>query len=404
MLAIEKKIQYERKKPHCNVGTIGHVDHGKTTLTAAITRVLAYFGNTIFKAYDQIDKTPEERARGITISASHVEYETKNRHYSHIDCPGHQNYIKNMITGAAQMEGAILVVSITDGPQEQTREHLILAKEVGITHIIVFFNKMDIVKEEELIDLVEMETKELLERYKYSNETPIIKGSAKLALEENIEVPISNIGVKSILQLVEILDIYIPQPQRANQSSFLMPIETVVSISGRGTVVTGKIEQGTLHVGDELEIIGFNPTLKTICTGIEMFWKSLLFAEAGENVGILLRSIKKDEVIRGAVLAKPNTVKSYKKFEAKIYALNKDEGGRSRPFGINYKPQFFFRTANVTGTIIIIDNETQIVLLGESVKITVELLSFSPINEGLRFAIREGKTTVGAGIILKVLE
>ena len=393
------KLKFERNKLHCNVGTIGHVDHGKTTLTAAITKYLSKGGGAIYTSYENIDKTREERERGITIMASHVEYETENRHYAHIDCPGHQNYIKNMITGAAQMDGAILVVSAADGPQEQTREHIILAREVGIPYIVVFLNKMDMV-EEELAGLVELEVRELLTKYGFpGEEVPIVMGSAKVALDESES---STLGGDAIKNLMEAVDSYIQQPERPVGLNFLMPIEEVFSISGRGTVVTGRIERGKINVGQEVEVLGIGDTVKTTCIGVEMFRKMMDFGEAGDNVGILLRGTKRNDVERGQVVCEVGKEKAYKVFEAKIYVLSKKEGGRSTPFETNYKPQFFFRTANITGTIIL-ESDVEVVLPGDSVKIKVELLVPVVLNEGLRFAIREGRVTVGAGVVSNLI-
>jgi elongation factor Tu len=396
------KAKFERTKPHCNIGTIGHVDHGKTTLTASITKVLADKGKAIYKAYDQIDKSPEEKLRGITISATHVEYETDKRHYAHIDCPGHQHYIKNMITGAAQMDGAILVVAATDGPQEQTREHILLAREVGIKYLVVFLNKVDAVKDADLVELVELEIRELLSHYKYpGDEIPIIRGSAKLAIEEPL-TSTSEIGRKSIEKLLQAIDTYIPQPQRLLESDFLMPIEDVFSIEGRGTVVTGRVEQGRLRLGEAVEIVGLKETAKSTCTGIEMFQKEMDTAEAGDNVGILLRGIKREDVLRGQVLVKPNTIKAFSKFEAKIYILSAEEGGRSKPFATNYKPQFFFRTADITGSIIL-DAASPIALPGSQIIATIQLIHSVAMKEGLRFAIREGRLTIGAGVVTQIV-
>ena len=394
------KEKFERLKNHCNVGTLGHVDHGKTTLTAAITKVLAEKGNAAFTDYDQIDKTPEEKARGITITAAHVEYETDNRHYAHIDCPGHQHYIKNMITGAAQMDGAILVVSAVEGPQEQTREHILLAREVGVPSMVVFINKVDQVKDEELLELVELEVRELLNHYKYpGDEIPIIFGSAKMALDGKED----EIGKEAILKLMDSVDSYIQQPKRALDLPFLLPIEDVLSISGRGTVITGRIERGSLDVGEEVEIVGIQKTIKTTCTGIEMFHKTLSHGEAGDNVGALVRGTKRDEVVRGQVACKPGTIKAHTKFEANVYVLGTDEGGRKTPFFSNYKPQFFLRTADITGTVTL-PEDVSMVMPGDNVLLKVELICPVAIEEGLRFAIREGRITVGAGVVSKIIE
>lgn len=394
------KEKFERTKPHCNIGTIGHVDHGKTTLTAAITKVLAEQGGAAFVDYANIDKAPEERARGITISTSHVEYETPNRHYAHVDCPGHADYVKNMITGAAQMDGAILVVSAADGPMPQTREHILLARQVGVPAIVVFMNKVDMVDDPELLDLVEMEVRELLSSYQFpGDDIPIIKGSAKVALESGD----AKIGRDAILSLMESVDAYIPQPNRPKDEPFLMPIEDVFSISGRGTVVTGRIERGVIKVGDEVEIVGLKPTQKTTCTGIEMFRKLLDQGEAGDNVGVLLRGTKREEVERGQVLAAPGTITPHTKFESECYVLSKEEGGRHTPFFANYRPQFYFRTTDVTGTIELPEG-VEMVMPGDNVKITVSLIVPVAMSEGLRFAIREGGHTVGAGVVSKVIE
>ncbi|NCQ52386.1 elongation factor Tu [archaeon] len=401
MLSKKKvKMKFERVKPHCNIGTIGHVDHGKTTLTAAITKLLQNVGNTVFKSYSDIDNNIDERNRGITINASHVEYETVKRHYSHIDCPGHQQYIKHMLTGAIQMEGAILVVSVNDGPQVQTREHVILAKEIGITHMVVFINKLDSLIEVDMKDLVELEVRELLEQYNFPGDLPVIKGSAKVALDEALDQP-SELGLLSVKSLMDTVDTYIPQPDRAIDAPFLLPIEAVYVITGRGTVVTGKIEQGTLKEGQEIELLG-KDVKKTTCLGIEMFHKLLSVAEVGDNVGILIKNIKKDQVSRGNVLADPGFMKIYKIFEAKVYILSKKEGGRHKPFVSNYKPQFFFRTSNITGTISL-PEEISVVLPGDSVTFNVTLADFCPLNLGLRFIIREGTLTIGAGVITKLL-
>lgn len=391
-----------KKKLHCNIGTIGHVDHGKTTLTAAITRVLAKKGGAIFKAYDQIDKIPEEKERGITIVATHVSYETENRHYSHIDCPGHQSYIKNMITGANQMEGAILVVSVIDGPQEQTREHVILAREVGIPALVVFLNKVDALKDNSLLELVELEVRELLETYSFDGfNAPVISGSARNALEGELDD--TNSGYTSINLLMAAVDSHIPQPERNIVKPFLMPIESVFSISGRGTVATGRVERGALTANTDVEILGYGEKKITTCIGIEMFHKPLPSTQAGDNAGLLLRGIKRNSIYRGQVIAKPNTLKLSKKFEAVLYILNKDEGGRSTPFYSNYRPQFFFRTSDVTG-IILLSADIEVVMPGDNVKVTVELLTSMALEEGLRFAMREGQLTVGAGVISSILE
>ena len=394
------KSKFERTKPHVNVGTIGHVDHGKTTLTAAITTVLSKLFGGEAKAYDQIDAAPEEKARGITINTAHVEYETKNRHYAHVDCPGHADYIKNMITGAAQMDGAILVVSAADGPMPQTREHILLARQVGVPYIIVYMNKCDMVDDAELLELVEMEVRELLDKYEFPGDaTPIIHGSAKLALEGDK----SELGEGSILKLAEALDTYIPQPKRAIDGPFLMPVEDVFSISGRGTVVTGRVERGVIKVGEEIEIVGITPTQKTVCTGVEMFRKLLDQGQAGDNVGILLRGTKREEVQRGQVLCKPGSVKPHTHFTAEIYVLSKEEGGRHTPFFNNYRPQFYFRTTDVTGAVELAKDK-EMVMPGDNVSITVKLINPIAMEEGLRFAIREGGRTVGAGVVAKILE
>eukprot|EP01133_Synstelium_polycarpum_P012167 gene12167-14241_t len=397
----EAKKKFERTKPHVNVGTIGHVDHGKTTLTAAITKILADRGLANFKSYAQIDKSPEERNRGITITASHIEYESATRHYAHIDCPGHQHYIKNMITGAAQMDGAILVVSAPDGPQEQTREHVILSREVGIPSIVVFLNKMDNA-DPDIVEIVEMEVRDLLQKYGFDGEnTPFVKGAAAVALAEDPNTP-TEFGRLAIDQLVEVLDNKIPLPNRAVDKPFLMPVEEVFSISGRGTVATGRIEQGVVKVGDEISIVGIKAVPKVAVTGLEMFGKILDFAQAGENVGVLLRGLKRDDVVRGEVMAKPGTMKAHTRFVAKTYILTDGEGGRKKGFATNYKPQFFIRTSNVTGRIELPAN-TAMAMPGDNLELVVELISPTPLNEGLRFAIREGQLTVGAGIIHKVL-
>ncbi|MDD3669142.1 MAG: elongation factor Tu [Alphaproteobacteria bacterium] len=393
------KEKFNRNKPHCNIGTIGHVDHGKTTLTAAITKVLAEKGGAQFIDYANIDRAPEERARGITISTSHVEYETAKRHYAHVDCPGHADYVKNMITGAAQMDGAILVVSAADGPMPQTREHILLARQVGVPAIVVYMNKMDMVDDPELLDLVEMEVRDLLSSYQFpGNDIPVVKGSAKLALEGGD----AKMGHDSIVALMDAVDAYIPQPNRPKDKPFLMPVEDVFSISGRGTVVTGRIEQGIVKVGEEIEIVGLRPTQKTTCTGIEMFRKLLDQGEAGDNVGVLLRGTKREEVERGQVVAAPGSITPHTKFESECYVLSKEEGGRHTPFFSNYRPQFYFRTTDVTGTIEL-PAGVEMVMPGDNVKITVTLIVPVAMNEGLRFAIREGGHTVGAGVVAKVL-
>jgi elongation factor Tu len=394
------KGKFERTKPHVNVGTIGHVDHGKTTLTAAITTVLSKMFGGEAKAYDQIDAAPEEKARGITINTAHVEYETKNRHYAHVDCPGHADYVKNMITGAAQMDGAILVVSAADGPMPQTREHILLARQVGVPYIIVFMNKCDMVDDAELLELVEMEVRELLSKYEFpGDDVPIVKGSALKALEGDK----GELGEGSILKLAEALDTYIPTPERAVDGAFLLPIEDVFSISGRGTVVTGRIERGVVKVGEEIEIVGIKPTVKTTCTGVEMFRKLLDQGQAGDNVGVLLRGTKREDVERGQVLAKPGSIKPHTKFECEVYVLSKDEGGRHTPFFNNYRPQFYFRTTDVTGSVQLPEG-TEMVMPGDNVKMTVTLIAPIAMEQGLRFAIREGGRTVGAGVVAKVLE
>jgi len=394
------KEKFERKKPHVNVGTIGHVDHGKTTLTAALTKVAAETYGGELKAFDEIDKAPEEKARGITISTSHVEYESANRHYAHVDCPGHADYVKNMITGAAQMDGAILVVSAADGPMPQTREHILLSRQVGVPYIVVFLNKADMVDDPELLELVEMEIRDLLSSYEFpGDETPIIVGSALKALEGDQ----SEIGVKSVLRLLEALDTYIPEPERAVDGAFLMPVEDVFSISGRGTVVTGRIERGVIKVGEEVEIVGIRPTLKTTVTGVEMFRKLLDQGQAGDNVGLLLRGTKRDEVERGQVVCKPGSVKPHTKFECEVYVLSKDEGGRHTPFFNNYRPQFYFRTTDVTGAVQLPEG-VEMVMPGDNVAMTVTLISPIAMEEGLRFAIREGGRTVGAGVVSKIIE
>ena len=394
------KEKFERTKPHCNIGTIGHVDHGKTTLTAAITKVLAEEGGASFTAYDQIDKAPEEKARGITISTSHVEYETDNRHYAHVDCPGHADYVKNMITGAAQMDGAILVVSAADGPMPQTREHILLARQVGVPALVVYMNKVDQVDDPELLELVEMEIRDLLSSYDFpGDEIPIIKGSA-LAVLENGD---AKIGHDSIIELMKAVDDYIPQPDRPKDKPFLMPIEDVFSISGRGTVVTGRVERGVLKVGDEIEIVGIKPTQKTTCTGIEMFRKLLDQGEAGDNIGVLLRGTKREEVERGQVLAAPGTITPHTTFNCECYILTKEEGGRHTPFFSNYRPQFYFRTTDVTGSIEL-PSGTEMVMPGDNITMTATLIHPIAMNEGLRFAIREGGHTVGAGVVSKIIK
>ena len=394
------KSKFERSKPHVNVGTIGHVDHGKTTLTAAITTILTKKFGGEAKSYDQIDSAPEERARGITINTAHVEYETENRHYAHVDCPGHADYVKNMITGAAQMDGAILVVSAADGPMPPTREHILLARQVGVPYIIVYMNKADMVDDAELIELVEMEIRELLSKYDFpGDDTPIIVGSALKALEGDQ----SDIGEPSILKLAAALDSYIPQPERAIDGAFIMPVEDVFSISGRGTVVTGRVERGIIKVGEEIEIVGLKPTLKTVCTGVEMFRKLLDQGQAGDNVGILLRGTKREEVERGQVLAKPGSISPHTKFTAEIYVLSKEEGGRHTPFFPGYRPQFYFRTTDVTGAIEL-PAGTEMVMPGDNVSVTVNLIAPIAMEDGLRFAIREGGRTVGAGVVAKIIE
>ena len=394
------KEKFERNKPHCNIGTIGHVDHGKTTLTAAITKVLAEEGGASFTAYDQIDKAPEEKARGITISTSHVEYETPNRHYAHVDCPGHADYVKNMITGAAQMDGAILVVSAADGPMPQTREHILLARQVGVPAIVVFMNKVDQVDDPELLELVEMEIRDLLSSYDFpGDEIPIVKGSALVALEDGDP----KIGKEAIIKLMEEVDRYIPQPERPKDQPFLMPIEDVFSISGRGTVVTGRVERGVLHVGDEIEIVGIKPTQKTTCTGIEMFRKLLDQGEAGDNIGVLLRGTKREEVERGQVLAAPGSITPHTEFKCECYILTKEEGGRHTPFFSNYRPQFYFRTTDVTGSIEL-PAGTEMVMPGDNITMKATLIHPIAMNEGLRFAIREGGHTVGAGVVSQIIK
>ncbi len=394
------KEKFERNKPHCNIGTIGHVDHGKTTLTAAITKVLAEAGGAEFQAFDQIDKAPEEKERGITISTSHVEYETDNRHYAHVDCPGHADYVKNMITGAAQMDGAILVVSAADGPMPQTREHILLARQVGVPALVVFMNKVDQVDDEELLELVELEIRELLSSYEFpGDDISIVKGSALAALEGRDD----EIGKNAIMELMAAVDKDVPQPDRPKDQPFLMPIEDVFSISGRGTVVTGRIERGVVNVGDEIEIVGIKDTQKTTCTGVEMFRKLLDTGEAGDNVGCLLRGTKREEVERGQVLAAPGSITPHTKFECECYILTKDEGGRHTPFFSNYRPQFYFRTTDVTGTIELPDG-TEMVMPGDNISMTVNLIAPIAMDDGLRFAIREGGRTVGAGVVAKIIE
>ncbi|MBK8523413.1 MAG: elongation factor Tu [Betaproteobacteria bacterium] len=394
------KGKFERTKPHVNVGTIGHVDHGKTTLTAAITTILSKKFGGEAKAYDQIDAAPEEKARGITINTAHVEYETANRHYAHVDCPGHADYVKNMITGAAQMDGAILVCSAADGPMPQTREHILLARQVGVPYIIVFLNKCDMVDDAELLELVEMEVRELLSKYDFpGDDVPIIKGSALKALEGDQ----SEIGEAAILALADALDSYIPTPERAIDKPFLLPIEDVFSISGRGTVVTGRVERGIVKVGEEIEIIGIKPTVKTICTGVEMFRKLLDQGQAGDNVGVLLRGTKREDVERGQVLAKPGSITPHTHFTGEVYVLSKDEGGRHTPFFNNYRPQFYFRTTDVTGAISLPEG-TEMVMPGDNIQMTVKLIAPIAMEDGLRFAIREGGRTVGAGVVAKIIE
>jgi elongation factor Tu len=393
------KSKFERTKPHCNIGTIGHVDHGKTTLTAAITKVLAETGGASFTAYDQIDKAPEEKARGITINTAHVEYETANRHYAHVDCPGHADYIKNMITGAAQMDGAVLVVSAADGPMPQTREHILLARQVGVPAIVVYLNKVDMVDDEELLELVELEVRELLTKYGFpGDDIPIVKGSALAALEGRDEA----LGRAKILELMAAVDSYIPQPARATDRPFLMPIEDVFSISGRGTVVTGRVERGVIKVGEEVEIVGIKPTVKTTCTGVEMFRKLLDQGQAGDNVGILLRGTKREDVERGQVLCKPGSITPHTRFKGEVYILTKEEGGRHTPFFSNYRPQFYFRTTDVTGSIKLPEG-TEMVMPGDNVAMEVELIAPIAMEQGLRFAIREGGRTVGAGVVADII-
>lgn len=394
------KEKFSRNKPHVNIGTIGHVDHGKTTLTAAITTTLAAEGKSQAMAYDQIDKSPEEKARGITISTTHVEYETDNRHYAHVDCPGHADYVKNMITGAAQMDGAILVVSSADGPMPQTREHILLARQVGVPALVVFMNKVDMVDDKELLELVELEVRELLSKYEFpGDDIPVVKGSALKALEGDT----SEIGRPAIMKLMEACDAYIPAPVRDIEKTFLMPVEDVFSISGRGTVVTGRVERGIVKVGDEIEIVGIRPTAKTTVTGIEMFRKLLDEGQAGDNCGVLLRGTKKEDVERGQVLVKPGTVKPHKKFKAEAYILTKEEGGRHTPFFNGYRPQFYFRTTDVTG-VVTLKEGTEMVMPGDNVEVSVELIAPIAMEEKLRFAIREGGRTVGAGVVTAILE
>jgi elongation factor Tu len=394
------KAKFERNKPHCNIGTIGHVDHGKTSLTAAITKILAKSGGATFTAYDQIDKAPEERERGITISTAHVEYETKNRHYAHVDCPGHADYVKNMITGAAQMDGAILVVSAADGPMPQTREHILLARQVGVPALVVYMNKCDMVDDSELLDLVELEVRELLKSYQFpGDDIPVVRGSALMALEDKNP----ELGEQSILKLMEEVDKYIPQPVRDKDKPFLMPIEDVFSISGRGTVVTGRVERGIVKVGEEIEIVGLKATTKTTVTGVEMFRKLLDQGEAGDNIGALLRGVGREDVERGQVLAKPGSITPHTNFEAEAYILNKEEGGRHTPFFTNYRPQFYFRTTDVTG-VVTLPEGTEMVMPGDNARLVVELIQPIAMDEGLRFAIREGGRTVGAGVVTKVVK
>jgi len=394
------KEKFQRSKPHVNVGTIGHVDHGKTTLTAALTKVMAEKHGGEFKAYDQIDKAPEERARGITIATAHVEYESDDRHYAHVDCPGHADYVKNMITGAAQMDGAILVCSAADGPMPQTREHILLARQVGVPYMVVFLNKADMVDDKELLELVEMEVRDLMSSYNFpGDEVPVVIGSALKALEGDK----SEIGIPAIEKLVASMDAYIPEPVRDIEKPFLLPIEDVFSISGRGTVVTGRVERGIVKVGEEVEIVGLKPTIKTICTGVEMFRKLLDEGRAGDNVGVLLRGTKREEVERGQVLSKPGSIKPHTKFEAEVYVLSKEEGGRHTPFFKGYRPQFYFRTTDVTGEIFLPEG-VEMIMPGDNIKIRIELIAPIAMEEGLRFAIREGGRTVGAGVVSKILE
>ncbi len=394
------KAKFERTKPHCNIGTIGHVDHGKTSLTAAITKVMAETGGATFMAYDSIDKAPEEKARGITISTAHVEYETENRHYAHVDCPGHADYVKNMITGAAQMDGAILVVSAADGPMPQTREHILLARQVGVPALVVFLNKCDMVDDEELLELVELEVRELLSSYDFpGDDIPIIKGSALAALEDSDQ----KLGQQAVMELMAAVDEYVPTPERPKDQPFLMPIEDVFSISGRGTVVTGRVERGVVKVGEEVEIVGLRDTRKTTVTGVEMFRKLLDQGEAGDNIGALLRGIGREDVERGQVLAKPGTITPHTKFACEAYILTKDEGGRHTPFFTNYRPQFYFRTTDVTG-VCTLPEGTEMVMPGDNVSMEVVLIAPIAMDEGLRFAIREGGRTVGAGVVSKIIE
>jgi elongation factor Tu len=392
------KAKFERNKPHCNIGTIGHVDHGKTSLTAAITKILAKTGGATYTAYDQIDKAPEERERGITISTAHVEYETTNRHYAHVDCPGHADYVKNMITGAAQMDGAILVVSAADGPMPQTREHILLARQVGVPALVVYMNKVDMVDDPELLDLVELEVRELLKSYQFpGDDIPVVRGSALMALEDKDPEQ----GEQSVLKLMAEVDRYIPQPTRDKDKPFLMPIEDVFSISGRGTVVTGRVERGVVKVGEEVEIVGLRPTAKTVVTGVEMFRKLLDQGEAGDNIGALLRGVGREDVERGQVLAKPGSITPHTNFEAEAYILTKEEGGRHTPFFTNYRPQFYFRTTDVTG-VVTLPEGTEMVMPGDNARMVVELIQPIAMDEGLRFAIREGGRTVGAGVVTKI--
>jgi elongation factor Tu len=393
------KAKFERTKPHCNIGTIGHIDHGKTTLTAAITKVLSEEGGAQFVAFDQIDKATEEKARGITISTAHVEYETKKRHYAHVDCPGHADYIKNMITGAAQMDGAILVVAASDGPMPQTREHILLARQVGVPAIVVFMNKVDMVDDAELLDLVELEMRELLSKYEFpGDDIPIVRGSALKALEGDV----GELGAGSIKQLMDAVDSYIPQPERDVDKPFLMPVEDVFSISGRGTVATGRVERGRVKTGEEVEVVGIKATSKTVVTGVEMFRKVLDEGQAGDNVGCLLRGIKREEIERGQVLAKPGSITPHTKFEAEVYILTKEEGGRHTPFFSGYRPQFYFRTTDVTG-VATLPEGTEMVMPGDNVKVSVELIMPIAMEDGLRFAVREGGRTVGAGVVSKII-
>jgi elongation factor Tu len=394
------KAKFERNKPHCNVGTIGHVDHGKTSLTAAITKILAKTGGATYTAYDQIDKAPEERERGITISTAHVEYETKNRHYAHVDCPGHADYVKNMITGAAQMDGAILVVSAADGPMPQTREHILLARQVGVPALVVYMNKVDMVDDPELLDLVELEVRELLKSYQFpGDDIPVVRGSALMALEDKNPEQ----GEQSVLKLMEEVDRYIPQPTRDKDKPFLMPIEDVFSISGRGTVVTGRVERGIVKVGEEIEIVGLKATTKTVVTGVEMFRKLLDSGEAGDNIGALLRGVAREDVERGQVLAKPGSITPHTNFQAEAYILTKEEGGRHTPFFTNYRPQFYFRTTDVTG-VVKLPEGTEMVMPGDNARMEIELIQPIAMDEGLRFAIREGGRTVGAGVVTKIVK